>query len=431
MSNLRSWPVVVALALAGCVEDAEGVSASAETLSSDVGTFVDLQIDAELDTSSSTSPTTLARQQLLFMIGQLNGVHAVARMDKIAISNVTTMSVGGALVRVKYHAKFPVAWSAAFVPATFSFILPRNQDPAPQAAFFAQYSASCSDGEPGLTADSYYVHYRPSRAGCSIYSGDVVTAPASKSPSSPITSTKYPEYDRVWQDHALRVVAVFAKQQQGATSASDAGIAAYNAFLASVAAQFPGATTTPPALPPGPGASAPDVTFDVALPGGDSVQVVALLADSVVAPPPAWATRLGNVTRTADLVIHAGSAENGAAVRSLVRLYKFAAAQYQIFFFDSSDSFAYVDGELARARAAYNPSDLTGTKFMEVVSNAMPVSFAQMNGGAMAFVRALANRTQPKRYVTILHDIDAAQVAVVAGEEDNTYAPPAIGPTPQ
>ena len=43
------------------------------------------------------------------------------------------------------------------------------------------------------------------------------------------TSGKYPEYDKVWQDKAFKVVAVFGKYDDGATS-GDAGISAYNRF---------------------------------------------------------------------------------------------------------------------------------------------------------------------------------------------------------
>ena len=38
------------------------------------------------------------------------------------------------------------------------------------------------------------------------------------------TTGKYPEYDKVWEDGTLRVVAIFGKYEDGATTSSDAGI---------------------------------------------------------------------------------------------------------------------------------------------------------------------------------------------------------------
>lgn len=39
---------------------------------------------------------------------------------------------------------------------------------------------------------------------------------------------------------------------------------------------------------------------------------------------------------------------------------------------NASDSFAYVDRSLAERRAVLNPDDPGGTKYMDMVTNAMP-----------------------------------------------------------
>ena len=44
------------------------------------------------------------------------------------------------------------------------------------------------------------------------------------------TTGKFPEYHKVWEDNVLRVVAVFGKYEDGATS-GDAGISAFNRFV--------------------------------------------------------------------------------------------------------------------------------------------------------------------------------------------------------
>ena len=42
---------------------------------------------------------------------------------------------------------------------------------------------------------------------------------------------KVPEYDRIWADNVLRAIVVFGTFEDGATTSSDAGISAYNAFV--------------------------------------------------------------------------------------------------------------------------------------------------------------------------------------------------------
>src|SRR5262249_29035213 len=97
--------------------------------------------------------------------------------------------------------------------------------------------------------------------------------------------------------------------------------------------------------------------------------------------------------------------------------------KYQIFFMDGCDTFAYVDDSIAKARALVNPSDPTGTKYMDMVTNAMPAYFVSLADSTMALIRALAAPTQPKSWGAIFRNIDPAQVAVVTGEEDNVFTP--------
>jgi hypothetical protein len=101
----------------------------------------------------------------------------------------------------------------------------------------------------------------------------------------------------------------------------------------------------------------------------------------------------------------------------------FFPGKYQLFFFDGCDTFAYMDDTLATRRAALNPDDPTGTKYMDTMMNAMPAYFSSMPNDALSLVTALANPSSPESYEDIFEGIDQAQIVVVDGEEDNVFTP--------
>ena len=124
---------------------------------------------------------------------------------------------------------------------------------------------------------------------------------------------------------------------------------------------------------------------------------------------------------------HAGLGQN---VRALSHHGKFAPGKYLIVFMDGCDTFAYVDGSLAQTRAAVNPSDPTGTKFMEIVTNSMPAFFSSMPTASMALINGLMNYAQPMTYQQMFQNVDTSQVIVVTGEEDNAFTPGSQPPPP-
>src|SRR3954447_15846721 len=97
---------------------------------------------------------------------------------------------------------------------------------------------------------------------------------------------------------------------------------------------------------------------------GRTISVVAILIDSVTSAGPAFDKRYAELTPGADLVVYNGHAGLGANVRSLATKGKFFPGQYQIFFFDGCDTFAYGDDALIKTRALVNPSDPAATRYM-------------------------------------------------------------------
>ena len=434
-------PVLTSALAAGCIaatheqgdDEPSASNGVEEKFASEASTLLQFELDGELTTTQPTNVTGAIKAQMFFTVGHLNGEPGVSRLDKLVLSAVTTASLGGGLYRVRYHAKLPVAWGRkADVPTTYTLTLPRRVDGTGQAAYLAKYGPTCNDGEGAdMNVSNYWYHYRPHAAGCVVSAADAVNAVAAVTVHPGNTYARFPEYHKVWEDGALDVVAIFGKYEVGANTDADAGISAYDGFVEAVRRAYPTATTVPASIPTNPGVAATDVTFRATLDAGRVVTITALLVDSVPTVTAAWDKRYAELTAGADLIMYNGHAGLGANVRALAAKGRFFPGKYQIFFMDGCDTFAYFDGALAATRAKLNPDDASGTRYMEVVTNAMPAYFMNMPGSAMALVSALSSPASPKSYNKIFQSVDDSQIVVVTGEEDNVYVPGYVPPGPR
>jgi len=420
----RTLPLltVIFAACGGAVQN--GVSE--DPFTSDVATLLTFEFDGVLTTSTPASPKSQIRAQLLYTVGQLNAQSSVARLDRVQLSGITSTWLSSGLTRIRYHAKLPVAWgSKTNLPSTYAFALPQRVDTAGLTAFFNKYSPTCNAAAGHqMMVGNFWYHYRPAISGCAIAAADR-SAPVAAASVSPLnTNAKYPEYHKVWEDRSLDVLAVFGKYEKGATSDFDAGIAAYNEFVAYMRAELgAGAAVSPSGLPSSPGAANPDVVFTLDLGGGRNATISALLVDEVSSASAAWAKRYAELVAGADMILYNGHAGLGANVAALEKMGAFFPAKYQVIFFDGCDTFAYADDTLAQRRAALNPDDPAGTRYLDVITNAMPAYFANMADGSMALIRALLHPEAPKSYQAIFRETAQSHVVVAQGEEDNAFAP--------
>ena len=395
--------------------------------SSAEATFRVFTFDGEVVAGSWGLARRQIEDQLLYTIGQLNGDRSVGRLDKLELENVTEEPLEtGRLVR--YRARLLVAWGRRNrVPERYTFVLPRDVTYAGQEAFLDKYGDKCVEyGAHDVTTGSFWYYYRPERSGCRFDDEDVVRAEATVTPSDVETSGKFPEYDMVWEDGVLRVLAVFGKYEDGAERNSDAGIAAYNRFLREVRAELRrrGELRTEPAdLPGDPGVRVPEVHMEVTLDEGHRVVLDALLVDNVRTAGPQFDARYGELSQRADFIVYNGHAGLGANIRALARKGQWVRGQYAIVFMNGCDTYAYVDSALFEAHAAVNPDDPNGTKYLDMVTNAMPSFFRSMPRATMAMLRGLLAYDAPRTYERIFEDVDPAQVVLVTGEQDNDYVP--------
>jgi hypothetical protein len=388
--------------------------------------FVDMTFDGELLASSSFNPKRHIDEQLLYTIGHLNGDRAVGRLDKVVLTNVKTAPEGDNTL-ISYTASIQVAWgSKTNVPSEYKFMLPRDVTFSGLEEFTKEYNHDCVDfGAHDVDTGSMWYYYRPNRRGCEIAAGHIVTASADVVVSPVNTTGKYPEYHKVWEDGVLNVVAVFGKYEDGKTTDSDAGIAAYNRFHSSIQSALSrhGVTTTPEDLSSRPGVDAPEIRYEAMLDADHRVVVTAMLVDNIRTAPRAFNDRYSELSKDADLVVYNGHAGLGANIRALARKGSWVEGQYAIIFMNGCDTYAYVDSALFDAHADVNEDDDKGTKYADLVTNALPSFFRSMPHATMALVKGLMSFKDPQTYEQMFRDIDSSQVILVSGEEDNVFVP--------
>lgn len=389
--------------------------------------FLDFELDGELVTRSAFDPAQQIEDQLLYTIGQLNGDRSVGRLDKLELSNIATEDRGDGSTLIRYHARLPVAWGKRnAVPTQYTFELPRDMSFDAIARFADDYGHDCVDASAhDVESGNFWYYYRPAAFRCQLASDDIVLATADVTVSDINTTGKFPEYHKVWEDDALQVVAVFGKYEDGATSSFDAGISAYNRFHRAIRGELAslGVVTTPESVPSSPGVDVPEISYTASLPDGKTVVVHALLVDNVRTAGAAFDARYGELSSRADLIVYNGHAGLGANIRALAGKGRWVEGQYAIVFMNGCDTYAYVDSALTDAHAAVNPDDPAGTKYVDIVTNAMPSFFHSMSGATMALIRGLMQHDAPVTYEQMFRNIDAAEVVLVSGEQDNEFVP--------
>lgn len=388
--------------------------------------IMDFAMDGEVIIQSTWQVESEIESQLLYTVGQLNGDDSIGRLDRVELSNIETTELEEGGYLVTYHAVLPVAWNRRNeIPETYTFQLPRAVGYSALEEFTESYMHDCVDwGAHDVTSGVMWYYYRPERSGCQLDEADIVNIEATVSESALGTTGRYPEYHKVWEDEELRVVAIFGKVEEGATS-NDGGITAYNNFVRAIRRQFADndIIETPEDVPSSPGVEHPDVTIEATLDDGRRVHVVALMVDNVRSAGYEFDQRYEELSSSADLIIYNGHSGLGANIRALASKGSWVEGQYAIVYMNGCDTYAYVDSSLADAHAAVNPDDEIGTRYVDIIMNAMPAYFSSFDENSMTMIRGLLSYDEPRTYEHILEGISSSHVAIVAGEEDNVYHP--------
>jgi hypothetical protein len=440
MNRLATLFTAAALALPstliGCADDDQGLYDGEDVKvddgkadSSVVATFIEIAWSGSVTADFSFNNEQTVEDHLLYTIGQLNGFNSVGRLDHLKLTNIRTEAVGNK-TKIFYSATMPVAWGKRnAIPATITMKFPLETSNTFIDSFVQRFSHNCVDASAHeVDAGSMWYYYRPNAAGCPLTDAEVSTVVATVTPSAQETTGKFPEYTKIWEDNQFNAVAIFGKYEDGAVSGADAGIAAWNEFVGETRRTLStmGTVTTVPAnVPATPGVTFTDIEMSVTKADGKKINVTMLLSDNVRVglQNPAFRARYETASTRADFITYNGHAGLGANIRALSRAGKWTAGQYVISFENGCDSFAYIDDEMRRAHQAVNPDDTTGFKYLDTLANALPAFFASMSNSSLALMKGLIDIDNPQTYQQIFRNIDASQVILVTGEQDNVFTP--------
>ena len=393
--------------------------------SSAVAVFLDFEFDAKLVTRSCFNPRSAIDEQLLYTVGQFNGQNSLGRLDQLQISNVHAEEINGKC-EVSYHAVVPAAWGKRNnVPREYTFMLPMDVSHTGTQNFMDKYEHNClSWGAHDVTAGIFWYYYRPELYNCHLDEADIVRAEAVVSASAIQTTGKYPEYHKIWEDDVFEVVAIFGKVKDGGDNA-DGGVRGYNSFVSDIKDLLGNTNynSMPADIPNKPGIEMPEITFEGSFEDGRKIKVSVFLIDSVGSATFNFWGKYEALTPSADFIVYNGHSGLGANIQKLARKGVWTTGQYSVVFMNGCDTYAYVDSALADAHAAVNDDDPEGTKYLDIVANAMPSFFRSMPSATMALVEALLDVENPKTYEDIFRYIDKAEVVLVTGEHDNVYTP--------
>ena len=399
-----------------------------KTDASAVAVFLDFNFEGRMLSSTSYDPDKMIEQQLLFTIGQLNGDKAVGRLDQLKLENVEVTRSDRSYL-ITYRASMLVAWSKdVSIPETYMLKLPYDLTWNGIPNFTEKYKTSCvAWGAHDVDESSIWYYYRPERYNCTLAESDIIETEARITTSPVMTTGKYPEYHKVWEDDVLEAVVVFGIADEDANVEEDAGYYGFQTYhdrlIKSLQDRWASDIKVTPEVNFRPDPSQTDITVEAVLPSGKRIKATALLVDNVLTAGIDFDTRYEELSRYADLIVYNGHAGLGANVRALANKGDWQEGQYSVVFMNGCDTYAYVDEALFEAHAAVNEDDDTGRKYVDVVNNAMPSFFFSMPSATMALVDGLLSYDSPRTYEEMFARVDPDQVILVTGEEDNIYYP--------
>lgn len=397
-----------------------GAAAVGEAITSDAARILDFQFEAEVLTSSDAEAKKAIISQLMYAQGLLTTAgNGNGQIGNVQLSNLRE-AIEADRKRVKYQASLPVAWPKdVSAPPSYDLTLP--VDTTSFDTFNAKYDGRC--GKSSFSRESFWHDWNPKASGCSVDEGDVTKSSAVIAPYERETTRKYPEYDLIWADDRLDVAAIFGIISSNAPG--DWGYIEAKRFIDNAGQKLDGVRmnrneTTPSILQ--------DTTLSGRLTLGDRAREVRV--DVLVVPKELasaggdFEARYDGLSEKADLILYNGHAGLGKNLNTLARKGRVPANKYQLVLLNGCQSFAYIDTTLTdRRREANGGGDPIGTRFLDVVGNALPAYANNLATVSNDLYDAVLRADAPKHYNELLRQMPADQVAVVFGEEDNRFSP--------
>lgn len=395
--------------------------------------MVDAKIEEGILLSKQADPNSAKRAiegQLYFLVGQLNGHDGVVEMGQASIELKTITLQENGEFQIIYSADLLLAWPReTAIPKNFQALLPIYSDTQGLLDFFRKYGgksysdSNCMDWSAhDVTYDMFWYYYRPQNYGCALrdpnqeQNEDLASFNLSLKLSEKNTSKKAPEYSKIWEDGKLEVIVIIALDKGVHPTSTDVGLSSYKNLHRDMFLKF--GTPTESSLPQDQEPTLKDtaLTYRWQWADGKELIVRSFLIPGILYYNPEFSSQYNIHTQKADLVAYNGHSGLGANIRALARLGTFSKGQYQIYFINGCDTFAYLDKALTLTHELVNPGEM-GTKYLDLITNAMPAFFHHMSLSTLHLTKSLLE--SKLNYRQILTDIPQIQRAVVSGEEDN------------
>lgn len=400
----------------------EDVDSGSAGITSNDAVALEFRFSAEVVAWANETPRKAIATQLAYVQGILTtdaGANGQTGMPSLGDVQEHP-NEDGLTKRITYDVALPVAWPRVVEsPASYELLLPR--DVTKLSGFNAKYDGACGRNEYGRA--TFWHDWNPRAVRCAIDEADVVRTNAVIAPHPQETRGKYPEYDKVWEDDTLDVVAVFGIISS--YTPSDEGVRTREILLNDALAKLDGAERVD--APDRPSGILKDGTVSgTILVGGvpKRVNVTGLLVHAVDGAGAAFEERFGALSEKADLIVYEGHSGLGANINALATATRAQAGKYQLVYLYGCQTLAYLEPTLHERRIALNGADVDpeGTKYLDIIANALP-AYGDGGRSTLSLVRSLMNPAAPRTFEQLMAGISEWHLVVTFGEHDNTFAP--------
>jgi len=418
----RSLLVAATALPQACAAPAPEDQAASGDITSNDGNILEFNFAGEVLAAKATD----ARQAIVTQLQYVQGIlttraKANGQVGLVGLSEVRE-TVEGGKKRIAYKASLPVVWPKDGTSSE-RFELPLPLDTTVLDAFNEKYDGSC--GKDSYGQDTFWHDFNPEAENCKLDGADVHRAQVTIRLHPKSTEGKFPEYDQVWADNALNVVAVFGLISGDSENDSDDGAREMENFLSTASEGLAQASRTKESSTSSI-VRRETLTGTVALAGKTgNVSIKAFLVGSVFGTGSEFDDLFGAATENADLIVYSGHSGLGKNINALAEKMRVSKNKYQLVYLNGCQSFAYLGTAMRDKHVQVNgaETDPNGTKFLDVVANALPAYDDNGASSLTLYDALLAGTDSPKSFNELLTDFSSTHLVAVFGEEDNTYRP--------
>lgn len=406
--------------VSACADPVDEASSPSEgAITSTAGTPLELRFSTSVIGWADDRPRYPIASQLQYMQGLFTSAVGGNAMTGTPTLSIIEETIEGDRKTIRYDAVLNVVWpKGAKVPKTYELVLPK--DVTALRAFDETYDGTC--GRKVYGYGTFWHDFNPSARSCQVNEADVVRATATVAVHPQTTEGKYPEYDQVWADDTLDVVAVFGAI--ASTQPTDEGARMREQLLAVAKASLHDAVRTD-APPMDLVVADSTVSGTIALGGVErKVNVTGIFLKSIAITSAAFKQRFTELTANADVIIYEGHSELGESINAFGRGLGATAGKYQLVYLYGCQTLAYLEPDMHDKRVELNgpARDPEGTKFLDVIATALP-AYGDNGRSSIGLYMAMLDMGSPKTFEDLIRDISPRHLTTVYGEHDNTFQP--------